>query len=122
MAGPNLTPETFEAGLFAYPPSGGGPTLPQISFGNHGFHADPDYLAVDNMVEIWWDPDAEGPDEQQEDGTGMMRYADGGKRYLPGEMPKDDVRAFVEEGSVVFADEIPEEDRPPEYPSPAEGG
>ncbi|HMJ78053.1 MAG TPA: hypothetical protein VK507_18885, partial [Iamia sp.] len=36
MAGPNLTPETFQGGLFSYPPSGGGPTTPQISFGNHG--------------------------------------------------------------------------------------
>ncbi|HEV7723040.1 MAG TPA: hypothetical protein VGO60_17245, partial [Iamia sp.] len=26
MAGPNLTPETFQGGLFGYPPSGGGPT------------------------------------------------------------------------------------------------
>src|SRR5690606_34231677 len=85
MAGPELTPQTFEAGMFAYPPSGGGPTQPHISFGNRGIHADPDYLAVDNMVEIWWDPEAEGPDEQEEEGKGMMRYARGGQRYLPGE-------------------------------------
>lgn len=122
MAGPNLTPETFRDGLFAYPPSGAGPTQPQISFGNHGFHADPDHLAVDDMVEIWWDPDATGEDEQEAEGTGMMRYARGGQRYLPGQMPKEDVYAFDPEGAVVFAEDIPAEDMPPEYPSPAPGG
>jgi hypothetical protein len=122
MAGPHLTPETFEAGMFAYPPSGAGATQPQISFGTHGFHADPDYLAVDNMVEIWWDPDATGLDEQNNEGSGMMRYSDGGQRYLPGEMPFDDVHAFREEGSVTVFEEVPEDELPPEYPSPAAGG
>ena len=123
MAGPNLTPESFETGLFAYPPSGDAPTSPQISFGNHGFHVDTDYLAVDDMVEIWWDADAVGPDEQgKQDKPGMMRYSDGGRRYLPGEMPKEDVHAFREEGSVMLLDAVPAQDRPPDYPSPAAGG
>jgi len=122
MAGPNLTPETFRDGLFAYPPSGDSPTQPQISFGNHGFHADPDHLAVDDMVEVWWDAEATGKDEQEKDGTGMMRYAKGGQRYLPGEMPKEDVYAFQVEGSVISADDIPADDLPPDYPSPAETG
>ena len=52
----------------------------------------------------------------------MMRYARGGQRYLPGEMPKEDVYAFQEDGSVVSAAELPTEDLPPEYPSPAAGG
>ncbi len=52
----------------------------------------------------------------------MMRYARGGQRYLPGQMPKEDVYAFDPEGAVVFAEDIPAEDMPPEYPSPAPGG
>jgi hypothetical protein len=118
MAGPDLTPETFRDGLFAYPPSGHLPTSPQLSFGDHGFHENPDYLAVDDMVEIWWDAEAEGPDEQGTEGKGMMRYANGGKRYLPGEMPETDSDAFTEEGSVSLLPEIPEDERPPEYPAP----
>jgi len=119
MAGPNLTPETFRDGLFAYPPTGHLPTSPQLSFGDHGFFEQPDYLAVDDMVEIWWDAEAEGPDEQGKEGKGMMRYANEGKRYLPGEMPDTDSDAFKEAGSVALLPEIPEDERPPEYPPPA---
>ncbi|MCU1497372.1 MAG: hypothetical protein JWM47_1325 [Acidimicrobiales bacterium] len=122
LAGPDLTPETFRDGLFGYPPTGGGLTTPQLSFGDHGFHEAPDYLAVDDMQEIWWDAEAEGLDEQGVEGKGMLRYADGGQRYLPGEMPKLDAHAFVEEGSVLMYDEPPAGEVPPRYPSPAKGG
>jgi hypothetical protein len=122
LAGPHLTPETFRDGLFGYPPSGGSPTQPQQSFGEHGIFAQPDYLAVDDMVEIWWDADATGADEQGKEGAGMMRYANGGRRYLPGEMPNTDPDAFVEAGSVMGYDETPAADAPPDYPSPAKGG
>ena len=122
MAGPNLTPETFEAGMFAYPPTGGTPTGGQVSFGDRGIHAETDYLAVDDMVEIWWDAEAEGIDEQGTEGKGMMRYADGGQRYLPGEMPKENVHAFREEGAPALLTEVPAAERPPSYPSPAGGG
>jgi hypothetical protein len=119
LAGPHLTPETFRDGLFADPPSGGLPTAPQVSYGDHGVFDAPDHLAVDDMTEIWWDADATGPDEQAVEGTGMMRYANGGARYLPGEMTGGDPSAFVEEGSVTMYDEIPPDQRPPSYPSPA---
>lgn len=122
MAGPNLTPESFRDGLFAYPASGGSPTSPQISFGDNGVFAQTDYTAVDDMQVIWWDVDAEGPDEQGNEGVGMMRYADGGQRYLPGEMPGTPANVFEEEGSVLLYDEIPAEARPPSYPSPGPGG
>ena len=122
MAGPNLTPETFRDGLFNYPPTGGTPTSPQISFGDHGIFANPDYNAVDDMQVIWWDVDATGKDEQGEEGTGMMRYADGGKRYLPGEMPNLPANVFQEEGSVLGYDQVPPSDAPPDYPSPGPGG
>lgn len=122
MAGPNLTPETFRDGLFAYPPSGGTPTYPRISFGEHGLFANPDYNAVDDMQEIWWDPEATGADEQTKEGKGMMMYADGGKRYLPGDMPAGPPHAFIEKGAVDLYEEPPTEDAPPDYPSPAGGG
>lgn len=122
MAGPNLTPETFRDGLFAYPPTGGTPTSPQLSFGDHGYFAQPDYTAVDDMQVIWWDADEPGVDEQGAEGTGMMRYVDGGRRYLPGEFPGGEAKVFQEEGSVLGYPEVPPADAPPEYPSPGPGG
>ena len=122
QAGPNLTPETFRDGMFAYPPSGGTPTNPRISFGEHGYHEAPDYLAVDDMTEIWWDAEATGKDEQGKEGTGMMRFADGGKRYLPGKMAKSAPKAFQENGSLMTYDEFPADQAPPTYPSPAKSG
>ncbi len=118
LAGPDLTPQTFRDAMFALPPTGGGPTTPQVSWGDHGYFVQPDYLAVDDMQEIWWDAKAEGLDEQGVKGTGMMRYADGGKRYLPGEMPATDPHAFIQEGSVLgYPKPLPAE-TPPTYPSP----
>ena len=122
MAGPNLTPETFRDGLFNYPPTGGTPTAPQVSFGDHGLFANPDYNAVDDMGVIWWDAEATGLDEQGTEGTGMMRYADGGRRYLPGEMPHEPANVFQVEGSVLGYDEVPADELPPDYPSPGPAG
>jgi hypothetical protein len=122
MAGPDLTPETFRDGMFSFPPTGGTPLTPQVSYGDHGVFNNPDFTAVDDMQVIWWDVDAEGLDEQGAEGTGMMRYADGGKRYLPGEMPTSPANVFEEEGSVLLYEEIPEDQMPPEYPSPGPGG
>lgn len=124
LAGPELRPESFRDGLFTYPASGGGPTTPRVSFGNNRLFISEslgtrvDYLGVDDMVEIWWDAGAEGPDETGNEGTGMWRYANGGRRYLPGDMPAEPPDAFRLEDSVLLFDDYPEEDRPPDYPSP----
>src|SRR5207344_38745 len=105
MAGPNLTPQTFEAGMFHLPERGGGATTPHVSFGDHGYFTNTDgsprldYLGIDDVTEIWWDADAEATDEGGRTGHGVWRYSDGGKRYLPGTMPRTDPRAFVEDGS-----------------------
>ena len=41
-----------------------------------------DYAGIDDMVELWWDPEAEGPDEAGIEGTGLYRYVNGGRRYF----------------------------------------
>lgn len=127
MAGPNLSPETFQGGMFSYPPSGGGPTTPQISYGNHGFFPAPDYLGVDDVVEVWWDPDAEGPDEQgRSEAPGMWRYANGGSRIPPGRMPSGPSAPHDPDASPALFDAPPPQDQFPDYPppegSPAAGG
>jgi hypothetical protein len=119
MAGPNLTPETFRDGLFNLEPTPRAITNPSISFGDHDIWPYTDYGGVDDATEIFWDPDEEGPDEINRDGTGMWRYVDGGKRYEYGEWTDDESRAFQEEGSVAILDEPPADEQPPDYPSPA---
>jgi hypothetical protein len=63
---------------------------------------------------VWWDPDATGESETGVEGKGMMRYVDGGKRYLPGEWPTDPMPWFEKEGTVTVYTEVP--DPPPSYP------
>ena len=116
MAGENLTPQSFQKGLFSYPPTGRGMvTSPISSWGSHGIWPFTDYTQYDDVTEIWWDPNAIGEDEVGNQGKGMYRYVDGGKRYLPGEHPKSEPKAFDPEGTVTVYSETPPSDTPPEY-------
>jgi hypothetical protein len=120
LAGPNLTPETLRDGLFRYPPSGGGPTQPQISRGDHGVWPETDWGGTDDAAIIWFDPTATGEDEIGNEGAGLYRYAKSGQRYTLGEFP-DSVEAaglFDNESSVTVFDQVPPEDEPPDYPPP----
>jgi hypothetical protein len=122
LAGPNLTPENFERGLFRAPRGESGLTYTRDSWGD-GVWPDTDRNSSDDATAIWWDPDATGKSESGQEGTGMLVYVDGGRRYLPGEWPTDAIPWFDEEGAVAIYDERP--DAPPEYPpwpgSPAAG-
>jgi hypothetical protein len=115
-AGPDLTLETFRDGLFAMPPSPRMRTQPSISFGTHRW-TEPSYAAVDDMVELWWDPDLTGPDEGGAEGQGTYRYVDGAQRHLVGEWPEE-LNVFEEEGSVSRIEDPPEDEVPPDYPPP----
>ena len=80
MAGPKLTPETFEQGLHrtVFP----NPDHP-IMFGDVGFE-DRDYTMTDDGAEIWWSNTAVGHD-------GLERaycYVDGGARRAKGAWPQ----------------------------------
>jgi hypothetical protein len=78
MAGPNLTPETFRDGMFAYPrklgPAG------SWGFGEH------DYTTADDVREICWDPNATSNYNQKQ---GAFIETDH-KRYMKGEIPGGD--------------------------------
>ena len=67
-----------------------------------------------------WDPEARGTDEAGEEGEGMYRYVDGGKRYLADEWTEE-LRVFDREGAPTIIEELPADEVPPAYPSPAEG-
>jgi hypothetical protein len=120
LAGAELTPETFRDGLFRSPVAGGGPTVPQTSWGDHGVWPGVDRGGVDDAALIWWDPDAAGEDETGAPGRGLYRYARGGRRYTVGDFPTslEDAGLFDDRSSVTVYDEIPEDDRVPNYRPP----
>jgi hypothetical protein len=113
LAGPHLTPQTFEEGMFRFPPISGYVTDTYNSWGNKLWTADlkPDYNDADDATAWWWDPTATGEDEAGNAGTGMLMNVDGGKRYLPGDWPTDPIPFFEKEGAVAVyktqPDDIP---------------
>jgi hypothetical protein len=118
FAGPNLTTETFRDGLFAYPPTPQARTQPSVDYGTAIWGED-DYAGIDDMVEIWWDPEAEGTDETGQPTEGMYRYVDGARRYYADDWPTE-LRVFETEGSITEIEDPPDEEVPPDYPSPAD--
>jgi len=87
-AGPNLTVQSFDQGLYAYPPTGGTPAVPLI-------HFTPDSpVAIKDMVEVYWDPNQQGNDEVGKSGSGFLMKVNGGKRYQIGGWPTTDPQVF----------------------------
>ena len=123
LAGPDLTPYTFATGLFRSPPAGGGPTTPLNAFGYQGAAPRPSYSSPADYTFLWYDATAKGPDEEGTNGTGLMRYVNGGARYRAGTVPAGPVPMFTVAGSVTSYTSPP--DQPPSYPpwpgSPAAG-
>src|SRR5207247_1695555 len=78
MAGPDLTPETFERGLrqTRFP----NPAHP-IMAGAAGFR-DGDHSMTDDAAEVWWSNAARSPYEDQ--GLGTFCYVDAGARRRAG--------------------------------------
>jgi hypothetical protein len=81
MAGPELTPDTFETGLFSYP--GGTGQTGTWDFGPEH------YTPITDIREIWWDPDAISA-FNGEPGT----YLDNGQRYTQTDIPEGDPEVF----------------------------
>jgi hypothetical protein len=116
LAGPDLTPQTFRAGLFSLKPTGGHTTVTGSSYGDHGRWPEADYNGVDDVTEVWWDPDATGKDETRAEGTGMYRYMDNGRRYMPGEVGKSTAVPFDDANTITLLDSTPPDDLPKQYP------
>jgi len=116
-AGPNLTHEGFRDALFRNPPTQRALTAPSLSYGDKGIWpgVTKDFQGIDDVTTIWWDPDAVGRDELRREAAGMWQFVDGGRRYLPGEWPETDTKAFDPDGAVDMYDEVPEEERVGDY-------
>jgi hypothetical protein len=72
MAGPDLTPDTFQQGMFAYPGK-----LGPAGFWSFGPH---DYTCADDVREIYWDPNATSTYNQKQGAyveTDHQRYREG---------------------------------------------
>jgi hypothetical protein len=122
--GPDLTHQTFADSLMnSTPTQRGAITAPSLSWGSdHGLWPDdelPDVNGIDDVSEVWWDPDTVGVDELDREGAGVYQYVDGGIRYLPGEWPDTDPKVFDLDGAVDRYVEVPASEDPPDYPSPA---
>jgi hypothetical protein len=119
LAGPDLSAESFEAGLFRSPILGGTPLSPRSSRGEHGLWPGVDYGGSDDAAIIWWDPDAEGEDEVGTVGKGLYQYTKEGQRYTLNKMPTQNPGLFDPDGSITIFETIPPAYAPPDYPSPA---
>lgn len=127
LAGADLTAETYRDAVFAFPPTPAARTQPSVDYG-FGRWTDPtvaedeyegDYEGIDDMVELWWDARAEGPDETGAEGAGLYRYVDGGRRYLPGEYTSE-LDVFDRTRAVTQITDPPPSEIPPDYPSPTD--
>ena len=94
-AGPDLTPENVEAGLFSVPASGGaatGTVVYQAGYGNStGLpYASYGQLGSDRAF-AWWNPDIEGLAQTAGImGQGVMMYLDDGARYSYSSIPDEE--------------------------------
>ena len=79
MAGPNLTPQTFEAGMFRYPPRSG--PLGYWVFGPS------DYTAANDVREIYWDPTTTSSYNGKQ---GTYKETSPGTRWKVNEIPAGD--------------------------------
>jgi hypothetical protein len=121
--GPDLTPHSYTDGMLASDSTARGAlTQPSISWGDKGLWPDntlPDLNGIDDVSEIWYDPDTECLDELDNFETGCYWYVGGGNRYLPGQWPDTAPDVFNPDNGVFFYDERPAAETPPAYPSPA---
>jgi hypothetical protein len=121
MAGPNLTPETFKAGMFARPPTGGAPegkvTTTARVYGKHAKLPYDEYQTGGDVTLAWWDPDTVGPSVSVSgaDAAGVWQFLDGAKRYMRGQLPSEMPPFFDKSKSLHVFPSVPKSDVPPTY-------
>jgi hypothetical protein len=122
LAGPKLTPQTFQQGLFAMPASGGAAAGQTQSFMfGYGRSSGLPYdeysqVGLDYML-MWWNRDASGPGKILfNDGKGRFCYPDNATRYYASKWPKTAPKLFDMSNSICQYDTLPASDIPPEFP------
>ncbi len=132
MAGPDLTPQNFKAGIFSRPPTGGVAeghvTDAGRFYGKKAGLPYDEYLTGGDVTLVWWDPDTVGPSVAVNlpDAKGVYQFLGGAKRYRKGQMPSNVANLFFDKSASIFAlDTTPPSDRAPDYPCdgcPSSGG
>lgn len=107
LAGPNLAPKSFAAGMARAIPRGGTVTVPLRSYGPKRVAGLSfwDSNSYDDMSEVWWDPDAVDPNGRK----GTYWFVSGGRRYSWGQWPSALPSAFVKKGAVRGYDNPPDQ-------------
>jgi hypothetical protein len=82
MAGPDLTPESFEAGMFRYPARSGPAGTWTFKPGDH--------TTADDAREVFWDPRTTSIETRE---AGSYVDPNGGRRFVVGNWPADPPRA-----------------------------
>jgi hypothetical protein len=128
MAGPKLTPQTFQAGMFSRPAVGGAAegfvTAAMRAFGPAAKLPYDEYMVGGDVSIVWWDPTAVFPNQTA---AGTFRFVDGGKRLLAGQMPTKLPKLFDPNapGTIISLPTSPPGELPPTYPCegcPSTGG
>ncbi len=119
LAGPDLTPQTFQRGMWAGKVRGGTPIDPRTSWGHHDLWPTTDWGGSDDTGLIWWNPKANGEDEVGTVGDGLYEYTDNGTRWTLDKIPSTDPGLFDESKSTTIFTTVPKQYQPPSYPSTA---
>ncbi|HVM53702.1 MAG TPA: hypothetical protein VM262_10940 [Acidimicrobiales bacterium] len=105
-AGPNLTPETFGAGMLARPPTGGVPKEPLV------YYTAESPVSIKDFTEVWWNPSGSGTDETSNNGVGTLMKANRGERYALGAWSAVDAFVFGDDPAPLYTSDEPAEIRP----------
>ena len=122
LAGPKLTPKTFQQGLFSMPVFGGAASdqVQSFLFGqgpSPGLPYDEySQVGLDYTV-MWWNPTETGKGKIIfDEGTGRFMYPDNAKRYAAGEWKKGEPKLFDPSNSISEFDGLPPSDAVTDYP------
>ena len=105
-AGPNLTPKTFQQGLFALPAAGGAassnPAAFQTGYGKTVGLPYDEYMALGtDFAPVWFDAKTDSFSQiLGTKGTGTTWYLDGAKRYHAGQWPTKPFAFFDASASI----------------------
>lgn len=92
LAGPNLTPQTFQRALTTQYPRR--PPSPEWAVG--GGYGAGDYTLSDYIAMVWFDPTAPDPASNPPGTLGAYRALTSGRRYTHGEIPVEPLQFFKE--------------------------
>jgi hypothetical protein len=123
LAGPKLTPKTFEQGVFSMPAAGGAIDGQIANFMNaYGRGAGVPYdeyqtIGADYAMK-WWDPEAVGVSNlvPGPPAAGKFSFLNDAERYYAGTWPKGNQKFFDRGASIFQLDAPPPSDAPPDFP------